>query len=238
MAVSVNTVYQRVLAIANKEQRGYITPQEFNLLANQAQMKIFEQYFYDLNQFSRLHGNDTSVGDMLVLLEEKIAEFETHAAGVTSGTTLPTDLYKIIDIYHETSLDRTRYSVQKISKKDYVEYKTMHLPIVTEARPVYIQDSVGISVYISLSGNDETKLSSGVFVDYIRKPADAVWGYNVVVGQALYDASNSTDFELHPSEETSLVNEILELAGILMEKPQLVAITGREEDKKIQQQKI
>ena len=52
MAVSIDTVYQRVLAIANKEQRGYITPQEFNLFANQAQMDIFEQYFYDLNQFS------------------------------------------------------------------------------------------------------------------------------------------------------------------------------------------
>ena len=40
--VNIDTVYQRVLAIANKEQRGYITPQEFNLLANQAQMEIFE----------------------------------------------------------------------------------------------------------------------------------------------------------------------------------------------------
>ena len=45
MAVSVDTVYQRVLAILNKEQRGYVTPQEFNLFANQAQMDIFEQYF-------------------------------------------------------------------------------------------------------------------------------------------------------------------------------------------------
>jgi len=45
MAVSIDTVYQRVLAIANKEQRGYVTPQEFNILANQAQMSIFEQYF-------------------------------------------------------------------------------------------------------------------------------------------------------------------------------------------------
>ncbi len=47
MAVSIDTVYQRVLAILNKEQRGYITPQEFNLFANQAQLDIFEQYFYD-----------------------------------------------------------------------------------------------------------------------------------------------------------------------------------------------
>ena len=48
LSINIDTVYQRVLALANKEQRGYITPQEFNLHANQAQMDIFEQYFYDL----------------------------------------------------------------------------------------------------------------------------------------------------------------------------------------------
>ena len=47
MAVSIDNVYQRVLAISNKEQRGYITPQEFNLLAYKAQMDIFESYFHD-----------------------------------------------------------------------------------------------------------------------------------------------------------------------------------------------
>ena len=57
MPVNIDTVYQKVLAIANKEQRGYITPQEFNLFANQAQMDIFEQYFYDTNQFGRIPGN-------------------------------------------------------------------------------------------------------------------------------------------------------------------------------------
>jgi hypothetical protein len=41
MSVSVDTVYQRVLSILNKEQRGYVTPQEFNLFANQAQMDLF-----------------------------------------------------------------------------------------------------------------------------------------------------------------------------------------------------
>ena len=76
MAVNIDTVYQRVLSIANKEQRGYITPQEFNLLANQAQLEIFEQYFYDLNQFGRLPGNETKYADMVDSLEEKISIFE------------------------------------------------------------------------------------------------------------------------------------------------------------------
>jgi len=58
--ILIDTVYQKVLAIANKEQRGYITPQEFNLFADQAQLEIFEQYFYDLSQFSRRPGDDYS----------------------------------------------------------------------------------------------------------------------------------------------------------------------------------
>ena len=43
MAASINNVYQKVLALANKEQRGYITPQEFNLFAEYAQLDIFNK---------------------------------------------------------------------------------------------------------------------------------------------------------------------------------------------------
>ena len=51
--ISIDTVYQTVLALANKEQRGYITPLEFNLLANQVQLEIFEEYFPELNQWKQ-----------------------------------------------------------------------------------------------------------------------------------------------------------------------------------------
>jgi len=89
MAVSIDTVYQRVLLLANKEQRGYITPQEFNLLANQAQMEIFEQYFYDINQFNKVPGNTQQYSDMLTLLYEKLETFETQKDGAWMGTNMP-----------------------------------------------------------------------------------------------------------------------------------------------------
>ena len=88
MAVNINTVYQRVLTIANKEQRGYITPQEFNILANQAQMDLFEQYFYDTNQFSRVPGNNTGHSDMLTTLDEKISFFKEVGSMVASNEEL------------------------------------------------------------------------------------------------------------------------------------------------------
>ena len=100
MAVSINNVYQKVLAIANKEQRGYITPQEFNLFANQAQMDIFEQYFYDKNQYNRLPKDNTPYADLDHLLEEKISIFKKRQQPVTiinqfGDGTLPNDIYRL-----------------------------------------------------------------------------------------------------------------------------------------------
>ena len=86
MAISVNNVYQKVLAIANKEQRGYITPQEFNLYADLAQKEIFEQYFYDINQMNRIPGNSTEFSDQLYILEEKIAPFRVNNVAMVSTT--------------------------------------------------------------------------------------------------------------------------------------------------------
>ena len=45
MAVNINDVYKTVLVIINKDNRGYITPEEFNKLAALAQNEIFESYF-------------------------------------------------------------------------------------------------------------------------------------------------------------------------------------------------
>ena len=46
MAINVDQVYKTVLLIINKEQRGYLTPDEFNKLATQVQLEIFEKFFY------------------------------------------------------------------------------------------------------------------------------------------------------------------------------------------------
>ena len=47
----INTVRATVLSIANKNNFGYITPNDFNLYAKQAQLDIFEDYFYQYNSW-------------------------------------------------------------------------------------------------------------------------------------------------------------------------------------------
>ena len=74
---------------------------------------------------------------------------------------------------------------------------------------------------------------------YIARPAEVKWGYVIVNDQALYDSSTSatTDFELHQSEETKLVIKILELAGVVIKKPELYQVGDKEEIETVQQEK-
>ena len=235
MAVEVNKVYQRVLAIANKEQRGYINPQEFNRLANQAQLDIFDQYFYDLNQFLRVHGNDTTHADPIEILKEKISTFEKYNSTVTSGTTLPTDLYRL------SCVRFNGVEAELISLKDFYRIQNSYLLSPRDEFPVYIRTEDAIKVYGHTSSADFSisQKTSNVTCDYIKKPALVNWTYNVVLGKAIYNssASDAQNFEVHQSEESNLVYTILKLAGISIEDPALYNQASREEAADIQQEK-
>ena len=45
----INSVRNTVLAILNKNNYGYIAPNDFNLYAKQAQLDLFEDLFYEYN---------------------------------------------------------------------------------------------------------------------------------------------------------------------------------------------
>ena len=76
MAINVNDVYQTVLYILNKEQRGLMTPSEFNSVGTQVQLEIFEKYFEDLNQQIRVPQTSTTYADRVENIDEKISIFK------------------------------------------------------------------------------------------------------------------------------------------------------------------
>ena len=227
MAVSVDTVYQRVLALANKEQRGYITPQEFNLFANQAQMDIFEQYFYDINQFGRVPGNDTGYSDMRNYLEEKINVFESQTtvsqfSGYHDAGSIA-DLYKIGSI----SIDGTPCQQVNANRLDIILSSSLTKP--TTRHPIYVLKQNKVYVYPAIL--------TAITVNYVKKPDEAEWsGYNIG-GAFQYNEGFSTNFELHPSEEPDLVIKVLQLAGITLKDPALYQATNLEDNKNTQQEK-
>ena len=230
MAVSVDTVYQRVLALANKEQRGYITPQEFNLFANQVQLDMLEQYFYDINQFGRQHGNSHEYADMLALLTEKIAALNVReeTLDVNDGIlTVPTNTYKLGSVF--TTIEDRQVEIEEVN---YNEYQTMQLGPLTRPtlkRPVYVNRIDGLNIY--------PNTIEKVDVSYVKQPDQVQWAYVVVNDKALYNDFESVDFELHPAEESELVYKILMLSGIAIKKPELTTIAAQVEGSKEQQEK-
>ena len=238
--VNIDSVYQKVLALANKEQRGYITPQEFNLFANHAQIDIFEQYFYDLNQFDRSKENDLEYSGMMNILEEKVSVFEKFkvAMSAMSGNeaTLPTDLYRLGTVFYGAA--GYDVEVEKVGKKELEYMLRTSLAAPVDARPVYVRKSDTL-LKIFPSSPSTSYSTSNITCNYIKKPTKVVWTYNVVAGNALYNstAADAQNFELHASEETELVYKILELAGITLNKPGLVQLAGTEDMQKQQQEK-
>ena len=239
MAINVDTVYQKVLAIANKEQRGYITPQEFNLIADQAQISIFEQYFNDLDQARRQPSNDTFYADKVDFIETKLQAFEktddtsivsSYAPAATTTSVpskfLPNYIYKVHRIEHKNNNCEI---VNTSDFNDFIHGSFLFRP--TSTRPIAnIRNNI-LRVSIGSSFVIPTRII------YFIKPLKPRFGYVVVNGEALYNASDSINFQLHPSEEELIVFKILELAGVTIAKPDLVNIANQEQAEIKTQQK-
>ena len=233
MAISVDTVYQRIQSILNKENRGYLTPQEFNLFANQAQLEIFEQYFFDLNQYERLPKKDTEYSNLAKTINERISKFKYSATFTftTSYFEMPSDMHKLgTVIYNSTT------PVEEIDQKNLLEYTLSPLTAPSTTNPVYIQNIQTTSSVWSIVVYPSS-IQSLITTTYIREPVEASWASQIVVGNALYDASNSTNFELHDSEEAGLVIKILVYAGLSIGNFEAAEAANAKETKKIQQEK-
>jgi hypothetical protein len=219
--VPIDTVYQRVLALANKEQRGYITPLEFNLLANQAQMQIFEQYFYDLDQVKRTDSEESSLSDMEELIKNKLTVF-TSTQPVVAGV-FPAN-YRIGKIF---------IAGQEAKKIDQIDHTNV---LASQFHALGLQN---LAVYVdsTVAGQDIIPYGGAAQCEVIARPGRVEWGYDVIQEKALYHAGRSTNFELHDAEETELVYKILALAGIVINKVGLAQTASGLDQTQIVQEK-
>ena len=221
MAVSIDAVYQKVLTFANKEQRGYITPQQFNLFADMAQKEIFEQYFYDLNQIARAPGRSEEYSDYAHNLNEKVAIFEVDAAG--SPNSLAGNLYRL------GTVRSNGREVEEVQQNELLYMNQSRLTAPNANRKVYVRTGdKSITV---------TPTATNVGYTYVRVPSKPSWGYVVINERAMYDSSNTINFDLHQAEESELVYRILAFAGIAMQKPNLAQSAVALESAKQQQEK-
>jgi hypothetical protein len=227
MAINVNKVYRVVLSILNKEQRGYLTPDQFNRLGRQAQLDLFEKSFYDYNrQLTKrnIQGVNSEYGDIADNIEEKIDLFaESSVVAVMAGKfSAPSNLYRTIQL---ATIDRGA-EIEKVKKSDYTYMSSSKLTAPSEDFPVYYFDKEVFNIL--------PNTLTGCVIDYIRTPEDPIWNYTGGGTSAYtYTTSGSQDFELHPSEETDLVLKILALAGVVIKDPTVIEVAQQQETNNI-----
>ena len=230
--VNINNVYQSVLVITNKDNRGYITPDEFNRLAEQAQNEIFASYFareagYELNAFLTSDFSDPNT-----YLAEKISVFykELALTKLNNEFTYPDNLYRV-GVVSVDDIVADRASNEEIK---YINLSPLTAPV--KKQPVYTLTDSGVVVYPST-------ITTGVKLDYLKQPVRPKWGYVSNVTIPYYDptafdpdndsydvAAKSYNFELHPSEENNLVVNILNYAGVVIKQPDVAGFAqGKEQ---------
>lgn len=227
----INDVRNIVLSILNKENRGYITPMEFNLYAKQAQLDIFENYTFLYSnainkQNARMHGEGYT--DIPKNIGEVIDSFSERASLSYNSPyfTPPSDYYFLDKILYNNSIE-----VEKVSHRKINYLLNSNLTAPTVSYPVYTLANDGIIVY-------PTTITTNVTTQYIRYPKDPNWTYNTIGnGEPVFSASASgyQDFELPNSDFANLVVKILFYAGVQIREDQVTSAAKGEEIQDAQQ---
>ena len=229
MAINVNTVYQTVLLILNKEQRGYITPTEFNNIGNQVQLEIFSKYFEDMNQ--QLRVPQTADGLTLYWV---LPAVDLYGNDVSSTSETP--FYRL-----GTVLYNNETVVQRVDREEFYYINKSPLTKPTKTYPVYLYENKKLFI-------EPTNINTigEIQVDFIRKPIAPIWGFAVgSLGQYIYNSqelttnntTGSINFELHESEQTDLILQILVYTGIVIRDPQIIQAASQEVNRNNQNEK-
>lgn len=217
----INSVRNTVLFLLNKDNRGYVSPLEFDYFAKQAQLEIFEQYFSDYSRAVAAQNSRKKAlnyGDSVSHIQNKIDIF-TKNAPLTYDTdhfNTPDDLYKLINVVYGGKI------VQEVANHKYDMIVNSNLTKPSVTYPIYKR--ADNSLFVSPSS-----ITTTVSANYVRKPQDPHWGHTMLAGDPVYNEDSSTDFEIPASDETELVIKICKFAGLSIREADIVQLATNEE---------
>ena len=253
--VSVLQVYTALKDLANKEQKGFITPQVFNSFAALAQMNIYNELFTELVDAKRLMrqnfdpGRDKSIRKQK---QEDLSFFHRRLVGAASNSLIPkpSDFSKIISLHvnrtDTTPLESVEFQFSDSSpaltvcelvydpeKLDRIIGSNLSHP--TSGFPVALISAVDIEVFPEILTYSLTYYAKPTSFDSNGDiSADPpYYDFNVVdyTGESLelFDAAGSRNFMLPPHYLNEIVMEIAKLIGIRLRDQQVSVFSTQEE---------
>ena len=218
----IDSVRSTVLSAVNKSNFGYITPDDFNLFAKQAQIDIFEDYFYQYNTWINKMNNrqsGTGYADMIKLIEEVIDNLSS-----TSTLVYDTDKFELpSDYYYVNTIRYGSKEIDRVSHDKILNLLSSNLTSPSILYPAYTQEGDTVTVY-------PDTIIANVKAQYIRVPKDPKWTYIMVGGAPIFNPNNDyQDFELPLTDEPLLVAKILKYAGLSIREGDVYAFGSSEQ---------
>lgn len=189
--MNVNDMYRICQFAVNKAQNGYLTPSEFNLVINQAQVSYqdyllgeFQQYQYGRPQARITYSQNENIRQRLTPL---IAEATLTINSTSGEASYPND-YVQVDSIITSDFKRVRYAQQDSL---YSYYNSEIDPIATN--PIYLIESGKFQFYPKTLGT--------AILTYIKDAPEIVWAYTTVSGRPVY-APTQTGVGVTPTTGT------------------------------------
>lgn len=241
MVASVNTVYQLVMRRAAKEENGFISPQDFNVLARNAQQKEFQRILSEYRKFlankqrylTYWKGNydslESIMDDLLPLRRNNVTLTSSSGNNIFQ---YPDDYAYYIDLEYDGK------NVTIIDSQDKAFYTNSFDSSPTASHPVAVRDYNSITLLPSSITADVGityyKIPQGTTTAGAPSTTQPTWAYTTVASKSIYDATNSIDFELPKQLEYRLATQILQDVGIEIREAELFKMAQAEDVKEKQ----
>jgi len=203
--MNVNDMYRICQFAVNKAQNGYLTPAEFNLTINQAQISYqdyllgeFQQYQYGRPQARIEYGQNEDTRQRLTPLIDKATLTINSTTGIAP---YPNDFLQVDAMWESDGLHRVRFVPQD---RLYSYYNSQIDPIADN--PIYLLQNDEFQFYPKDLGT--------AILSYVKSAPDIVWGYTTVSGRPVYDAGTSVQPVWYDIDILEIITRALKLIGL------------------------
>jgi hypothetical protein len=209
--MNVNDMYRICQFAVNKAQNGYLTPSEFNLTINQAQVSYqdyllgeFQQYQYGRPQARINYSQNQNIRQRLTPL---LVETTLTINSTTGQSPYPAD-YVQTDTVITSSFNRVRYVQQDAL---YSFYNSQIDPIATN--PIYLLEPTGFQFYPVTLGS--------AILTYVKDAPEIVWAYTTVNGRPVYSSGTSVQPVWDNVDLLEIIARALKLIGLNLQDGQV-----------------
>ena len=208
--MNVNDMYRICQFAVNKAQNGYLTPAEFNLTINQAQVSYqdyllgeFQQYQYGRPQARINYSQNENI-------RQRLSPLITSATLTINGSgesAYPAD-YVQADTIITTAFNRVRF-VQQDALYSY--YNSQIDPIATN--PIYLLEPTGFQFYPVTLGS--------AILTYVKDAPEIIWAYTTVSGRPVYSSGTSDQPVWDNVDLLEIIARALKLIGLNLQDGQV-----------------